>query len=164
MAAIEALEDGGSVEALVLLLRHGARADAWDAEKEATPLLMALFRRQREAVRLLLTCNADPNVVGAEGDSPLRWCVEQRDIETASLILRCGGWRTIDAARGPSGMTALGRAASQLDLSMVKLLLSAGADPRALDADDRTALQRLPPPSESTRGMVSQLQGLLAPR
>ena len=146
--AIDELEEGGSVEALVLLLCSGAEVDAWDGGKSATPLLMAVFRRQHVAVMLLLAAGADPNVVGAEGDSPLRWCVEQRDHALAATLLRCGAKRSIDFAGGPSGMTALGRAAWLLDLPMVELLLNAGAGRLALDADQRTALDRLPPDPE----------------
>ncbi len=36
---IEQLEDGGSIEPLVLLLRHGASVNIWDADCDATPLL-----------------------------------------------------------------------------------------------------------------------------
>ena len=57
-AAIEELEHGGSIEAVVLLLRHGAAVDRWDAAHDATPLLMALFRRQIETVRILLAAGA----------------------------------------------------------------------------------------------------------
>jgi uncharacterized protein len=143
-ASIEELEEDGSVEALVHLLRHGAQVDAWDSGHDATPLLMAIFRGQLEAVRVLLAAGADPNVVGSEGDSPLRWAVEQGDTETAALLLRCGADATIDEARGPSGMSALGRAASRLDAALVALLLRYGADPNAPDVDDRTPRQRMP--------------------
>jgi ankyrin repeat protein len=143
-AAIEELEHGGPIEALVLLLRHGASVDGLDAAWDATPLLMALFRHQPEAARILLAAGADPNTVGAEGDSPLRWSVEQDDGETAAMLLRCGAAGTIDSAGGASGMTALGRAASRLNIPMIELLLDGGADPRALDADRRTAREHLP--------------------
>jgi ankyrin repeat protein len=144
-AAIEELEQGGSIETLVLLLRHDAAGDGWDAAHDATSLLMALFRGQHEAVRMLLAAGADPNVVGGEGDSPLRWSVELGDRETVAMLLRCGADKTIDGAGGASGMTALGRAVSQLNIPMIVLLLDAGADPEALDADRRTARERLPP-------------------
>lgn len=144
-AAIEELEYGGSVEALVLLLRCGARVDGLGADKNATPLLMALFRKQLEAVRILLAAGADPNLEGSEGDSPLRVCVELGDREAAAMLLRCGATKTVDGAGGLSGMSALGRAASRLDLAMIELLLKAGADPEALDADMRAARERLPP-------------------
>lgn len=42
-------------------------------------------------------------------------------------------------------MTALGLAASRLDIPMLTLLLQAGADPEVLDADSRTARKCLPP-------------------
>src|SRR5262245_1537841 len=43
--AIEQIEDGGSIEALVLLLRSGARVEGDGGD---TPLLMALYREQAE--------------------------------------------------------------------------------------------------------------------
>jgi uncharacterized protein len=147
--AIEQLEDGGSIDALVLLLRHGASIDIWDGNHDSTPLLMALFRGHLEVVRLLLAAGADPNVVGSEGDSPLRWCIERGDHDTAALLLRCGATRTIDSFGGPTGMTALGQAAYRLDLKMIEILLNAGADPEALDADRFTAARRMPPTDET---------------
>lgn len=144
-AAVDELEDGGSTEAVILLLRHGARVDGLDSDRDATPLLMALFREQPEAARILLAAGADPNFRGSEGDSPLRVCVEQGRHELAAMLLRCGATQTIDESGGLSGMTALGRAASQLDISMLELLLKAGADPLALDADRQTAREHLPP-------------------
>jgi ankyrin repeat protein len=143
-AAIEELDDGGSVEALLLLLRHGAAVDGWDARHDATPLLMALFRGQREAIQVLLAAGADVNVCGGEGDTPLRWCVERGDHEMAATLLRCGATKSVDGGGGPSGMTALGRAASQLDLRMMELLLQMGANPDALDADGWSAERRVP--------------------
>jgi ankyrin repeat protein len=143
-AAIEELEDGGPIEALVQLLRHGAAVDAWDAGHDATPLLMSLFRGQAEATRLLLARGADPNVRGAEGDSPLRWSVEHDDLGTAALLLRSGAGATIDEPGGPAGANALGMAARRLKVPMIELLLAHGADPWALDADRFTARDRLP--------------------
>src|SRR5262245_21090735 len=65
-AAINELEDGGPIECLILLLRHGAEVEGGGVKD--TPLLMALFRGQLEAVRVLLAARANPNVTGAEGD------------------------------------------------------------------------------------------------
>jgi len=143
-AAINELEDGGPIEAVILLLRHGARVDGRASERDATPLLMALFRKQPEAARILLAAGADPQLSGDEGDAPLRVCVEQGEHAMAALLLRCGATRTIDEAGGLRLMTALGLAASRLDLAMLELLLRAGADPEALDLDRRTAREHLP--------------------
>ncbi|HYQ14909.1 MAG TPA: ankyrin repeat domain-containing protein [Polyangiaceae bacterium] len=156
-AAIEALENGGSVEAIVLLLRHGASPNGWDGARDSTPLLMAIFRGQPAVVRLLLASGADPNVVGAEGDSPLRWCAERGDLDGAALLLRCGAARTIDSFGGPTGMTALGQAASSLRLEMIELLISEGADVQALDGDQRTAHDRLPQEHSPARESASRL-------
>ncbi len=61
---------------LVLLLRAGADIDGWyvnpwDDSPGATPLLVACFREQRDAVRILLSAGADPSFRDAEGDTPL---------------------------------------------------------------------------------------------
>ncbi len=147
-AAIEELEYGGPFEVLSLLLKHGAAVDGWDAKRDATPLLMAVFRGQREAVQLLLDAGADPNVLGREGDSPIRWCVEQQDREMVVLLLRFGAGKTINEFGGPRGLTVLGLAADQLNIPMIELLIDGGADPEALDEDYKTASERLPPREE----------------
>ena len=159
--AIQQIEDGCSIDILVLLLRYGAPVNTWDRDHESTPLLIALFRGQLEAARLLLAAGADPNVVGSEGDSPLRWCVERGDRDTTALLLRCGAAQTIDGFGGPAGMTALGQAAHRLDLKMVEILLRAGADPEALDTDRFTAVRRMPPADESNNDIRLAIEALL---
>jgi ankyrin repeat protein len=68
-AAIDELEEGGPIEAVVLLLARGATVDGREEPPSSTPLLMASFRKQPDAVRILLAAGADPNVIGDEGDS-----------------------------------------------------------------------------------------------
>ncbi|AKI98803.1 ankyrin repeat protein [Archangium gephyra] len=163
-AAVDELEEGGPVEALILLLRHGARVDDMGPDRTATPLLMAVFRRQLEAVRLLLAAGADPNYRGSEGDSPLRVCVELGEHAMAALLLCCGATRTIDEFGGLSGMSALGRAASRLDVPMIELLLRAGADPEASDLDRQRARERLPPRDSENQDTWDAAAALLAGR
>jgi ankyrin repeat protein len=148
-AAIEAMEDGGLLASVSILLEHGADADGWDAQRDATPLLMAVFRNQPEVVRLLLDAGADVNVVGGEGDSPLRWAAQQGDIELARLLLDRGAARDLDVGGGVSGMNALGIAAHRLDVEMVQFLLDAGARPDALDADGWVASRRADRPDDA---------------
>jgi hypothetical protein len=140
--AIEQLESGGSLEALVLLIRHGSDIEGSGGEP---PLLMALLRARLRAAQLLLAAGANPNVRGLEGDTPLRVCVQRGDLTMAETLLRCGATDTIDDAGGPAGASALGIAARRLDLPMIELLLRWGADPLSLDVDYLTARQRLPP-------------------
>jgi ankyrin repeat protein len=139
--AIEQLEHGGSIEALVLLLRHGANVEGAEGD---TPLLMALYRAQPEAIHLLLAVGANPSVRGLEGDSPLRVAAERGDLLGAATLLRGGARATIDEPGGPAGASALGIAATRLDVPMIELLLQSGADPDARDADHLTARDRLP--------------------
>jgi hypothetical protein len=163
-AVIDVLDDGGPIDALVLLLRHGAPVNAWDEQHASTPLLMAVFRNQPEAVRLLLAAGAETNVVGDEGDSPLRWCAERGWHELAALLLRSGAGASIDEGRGFTGMHALGWAAHRLDVEMVRLLLAHGARPDALDMDYFTAERRMPEPTDpEERERWTRIRALLQP-
>lgn len=148
-AAIEALEEGGPLETLTVLLEHGATADGWDTQRDATPLLMAVFRGQKDAARLLLDAGADVNVVGGEGDNPLRWAAQAGDTEMVKLLLERGATRDLDIGGGLSGMNALGLAAHRLDVAMVRLLLEAGARPDAPDFDGWVASRRADRPTDA---------------
>ncbi|MEM9458305.1 MAG: ankyrin repeat domain-containing protein [Myxococcota bacterium] len=160
-AGIDALEHGGSISILVMLLRHGADVEAWDTGHTINPLLMALFRERDEAVRLFLAAGANPNVVGDEGDVPLRWCVERGDMEMAKLLLYCGADQAIDLPRGFRGMNALGVAVRQLNLPMIELLLSFGSKPTRLDANRRTAFDHLPDPQTVAPAAWNMAKALL---
>ena len=147
--AIEELDNGGSMEMLQLLLKHGADVNGWDSKHQATPLLMAMFRNNKDAMRMLLDAGADPNAVGAEGDMPLLWAAERNDLEMAQLFLKFGAAKTIDKYGAFSRGTPLGLAAQNLNIPMMELLLNAGADPEALDDDDAPARESLPAREQS---------------
>ncbi|MBK9258334.1 MAG: ankyrin repeat domain-containing protein [Polyangiaceae bacterium] len=136
-------EPPGPIDSVVLLLRYGAKVKGWDVDKEGDPLLIAVFNNHIEAVRLLLAAGADSNVCDDEGDSPLRICAEKGYLEMARLLLLCGATKTIHAGAGPTGMNALGFAATRLHVDMVRLLLAHGADPLIEDGDDMTTFRRL---------------------
>jgi len=87
--AIEELADGGPIEAVVLLLRHGAKVDHGRVPGNATPLLVAVMNRQAEAVRILLAAGADPNIRDDEGESPLSLSVQNDDEELVRAIRLC---------------------------------------------------------------------------
>lgn len=147
-AAINELEDGGPIDALILLLRAGADPNAWDEDRDATPILMAVFRHNIEATRILLAAGSDPCIHGREGDTPLTYAAENSAYELARLLLLCGAERSIEAIGGFNGMSALGAAVFRLDAPMVQLLLEAGASTTSRDADRRTAVECLPEQSE----------------
>ena len=133
----------GPIDAVVLLLRHGAKVEAREPDQDGDPLFIAVCMNQVEAVRLLLAHGADPNVRDGEGDSPLRFCAEKGYLEMARLLLLCGANKTIHEGGAPSGMNALGFAATRLHVDMVRLLLAHGADPLIGDGDDMTTFRRL---------------------
>lgn len=132
----------GPIDAVVLLLRYGASVKDGDTSADANPLLMAVLIKHLEAVRLLLARGADPNVCDNEGTSPLRVCAQEGLLEMAQLLLQCGADKTIDEAGGPTGMNALGWAATRFDVEMVRLLLAHGANPTARDHDKMTPVER----------------------
>jgi ankyrin repeat protein len=134
-------DPGGPIDAVVLLLRYGATANGSD--HRSNPLLRAVMIEHIEAVRLLLAHGADPNVSDDEGTSPLRFCAENGYLEMARLLLHCGANKTIHEGGAPTGMNALGFAATRLNVDMVRLLLAHGADPLIEDADDMTTFRRL---------------------
>jgi len=147
--AINELSEGGGLDVVLALLEHGADVNAWNVGRDVTPLLVAVFEGQQAAVEALLKVGADPNVCSSEGDTPLRACAGAGNLGIATLLLGAGATRTINDWGGLTGYTALGHAARRLDLPMIKLLLDAGADPRAPDEDGLPAHYRLPPRDES---------------
>lgn len=163
-AAVEEADAGGPIEPVMLLLRNGADPNGWDSDHEATALLMSVLRGHVEATRLLLVAGGDPNVTGAEGDTALRWSVDHGDYASAATLLRCNASHTIDSFGGPSGMSALGKAVSRLDVRMVELLLGAGANATALDANRQVARQHLPSRTAENDAEYDETVQMLASR
>jgi ankyrin repeat protein len=92
----------------------------------------------------------------------LRVAVERGDRVTAATLLRCGAQATINEVGAPTGASALGIAALRLDVPVIELLLQAGADPDAVDADHLTARDRLPsrtPENAKAREAAERLLG-----
>lgn len=160
----------GPIDSIVLLLRHGARVQGWDVDKQGDPLLMVVDMNHIEAARLFLAAGADPNVRDGEGTSPLRFCaqhglLQSGLLEMARLLLQCGATKTIHEAGGGAGMNALGQAVYWLDVEMVRLLLAHGADPNVPDADRMTAFDHLrltdPPEDPASQERLREIRQLL---
>lgn len=133
-----------NVEAVALLLRHGANPNIWDSHHNTTPLLSALFLGHHDAALMLLAAGADPNVRSGEGEVPISMCVEQGDLKMAATLLRAGATKSMHESTTPTGMNALGHAADRIDIEMITLLLSWGASTTLRDTDRHTARDRLP--------------------
>jgi ankyrin repeat protein len=154
----------GDIEAVALLLRHGADPNIWTADHGATPLLMAFFEEEREAALMLLAAGADPNVRSDLGEIPLLMCAERGDLKMAATLLRAGATKTIEATGGDSGMKALGYATYRLDIEMIRLLLAWGASISTCDVDRRTARERLPKRTDENAEKWDLAFELLSPK
>jgi ankyrin repeat protein len=89
-SAIEELADGGPLEAVTLLLRHGADVEGVREPGDSTPLIVAAFNRQFEASLILLAAGADPNARDDEGETPLTLCINNHDQRLESALRLCG--------------------------------------------------------------------------
>jgi len=141
-----------SVEAVTLLLRHGANPDT---KKDGiyTPLCSAIRDDREVLVDLLLQAKADPNLAaldfptgkcvsyhrphllhkilgaGADPRHPkglVEACVESNEAECLKILLKHGADVN---ERGASGNTALTTAIKHGDQAMIELLLQNGGNP-----------------------------------
>jgi uncharacterized protein len=95
-----AAEDG-RVEAVVLLLRHGAIVDGGCHPGGATPLIVAALNNRAEVARLLLAAGANPLARDDEGDTPLGLFERHGDRNTSALLRACSATEA-RAAPSPS--------------------------------------------------------------
>ena len=91
----------------------------------STPLLFAARSGDAASVRLLIAAGANPNDTLPEGMSALVVAAHSGHTDVATLLLEKGA--SPDAA--DAGYTALHAAVLRSDLTLVKALLAAGADP-----------------------------------
>ncbi|MBK9263621.1 MAG: ankyrin repeat domain-containing protein [Polyangiaceae bacterium] len=155
----------GDLEAVALLLRHGANPNVWDRDRYVTPLLTALFGGYRDAALMLLAAGADPNVKNCVGDFPLLMCAERGDLKMAATLLRAGATKTMEESGGcGAGMKALGYAAFRLDIEMIRLLLAWGASITMQDVDRRLPLDLLPERTAENAEKYDLALELLSPK
>lgn len=152
-SAFGVLDYGGSIDAIVLLLRYGSQPTG--------ALPAAIIEKNIEVVRLLLASGADLDAEDDEGNSAVKLCVSYGNEEMLRMLLRSGPVRDIDKAGGYSGMNALNTAVYELKLPMVRLLLKAGADPLAEDADQQIAYECLPHRDETNAQVWDEIAALL---
>jgi ankyrin len=96
------------------------------AAAPATPLVDAVRRQDRSAVRTLLADGADVNQRQADGATALHWAAHWSDLDTAALLLRAGANAN---AINELGVAPLALACTNANAAMVDRLLRAGANP-----------------------------------
>jgi serine/threonine-protein phosphatase 6 regulatory ankyrin repeat subunit A len=116
------------------LVQAGARVNA-QGKKGTTALYFAMVGNFTGIIELLLDAGADPNLVG-ELEPPLYLAALKGAIEAAKLL----AWGGANLEARFNGRTALHAAAMANSTRMVRVLVEAGADIDAYDAEGRNVL------------------------
>jgi ankyrin repeat protein len=117
------------------LLMVAVAGTAMAAERATLP--DAAERRDRAAVRTLLTGGVDVNATQSDGTTALHWAAYHEDAESAALLIKAGA--NVNAANR-YGVPPLALACTNGNAAVVKLLLEAGADANATMKGGETVL------------------------
>src|SRR2546426_4760712 len=118
------------------------------------PLIEAVKKVDKVAVRALLQRPIDVNLPEADGMTALHWAARLDDLQTADLLIRAGA--NVKAA-SRYGVTPLSLASANGNAAMIEQLLKAGADPNTALPEGETALM-----SAAGTGNVAAIKALLA--
>ena len=132
----------GNVAVLGILITAGAKLNARD-RNAATALHAAIGNNQLEAAKVLLEGGCDANARDGDGASALHYAVQVNDPAALSLLLAHQAnpnARTNESWDLPGNTTPLHLAAASGELALVRLLVEAGADVNAADADGKKPL------------------------
>ncbi|HUE22680.1 MAG TPA: ankyrin repeat domain-containing protein [Bryobacteraceae bacterium] len=162
---------GGSLDAVAILLAHGAQLNEVEPKTGATPINEAAYRGNTPIVQYLLQFKPDLEVPDNRGNTPLENAIRTGKEDCALLLLEAEAIerktpqfleKTMDAAvkkdepalvetllrRGvplngtlPSGSTPLGTAVFAGAVMVVCLLLKSNADPNISSRDGTSPLQ-----------------------
>jgi ankyrin repeat protein len=120
-----------TLEAAVILVKHGAKIDTRDAVNNDTALMYGVRDGKAKVAEYLLTKGANPNLTDRQGFTPLHIAASRNDIHLVRCLLAHGA--SIDARSSGHGRTALLIAAMSGFTDMVRLLLEEGANPSIPD-------------------------------
>jgi ankyrin repeat protein len=124
-----------NLEQLTNILAGGANVNVKD-ERGITPLMYAAWVGSPEAMKLLLGRGADPNVTNSAGSTALMMSVT----ELAKVRLLVEGGADVNMATSRGRTALLLAAMSEPSADIVRVLLAAGANPKAIDAFQTTTL------------------------
>ena len=127
---LEAVRDRDGTKATELLDQSAIIINTREGQTGQTALLIVTARRDLVWIRFMLSRGADANAANREGLTPLMQAALLSFAEGAHTLIN-GGARV--NASGANGETPLHIAVQRRDLSMVRLLIAAGADPDLQD-------------------------------
>src|SRR5688572_29248936 len=121
---------------LQALVKGGADPNVADPRGGATPLMYAAAVGSTAAMNILLDNGAKANATNATGATALMWAAT--DIAKVRLLLSRGADVNIASQRGRTALQSAAR--SDRSAAIVRLLLAAGADAKAVDGAKANAL------------------------
>lgn len=129
--ALQAAVERDDISAVKFLIRAGAAVNgAPSISQGKSALQAALQNKNTQITKLLLRNNADPNLYGTDGKTPLQWAAQHESLTLIQSLIDAGA----DVNAPPNvgyNYTALQQAARSNSHGIVELLLSAGADVNA---------------------------------
>jgi ankyrin repeat protein len=127
----------GDVEAIKKFITAGARVDEADDAKQWTPLIYAVRYNRVQAVKALLSANANPLKFSGKGSAPIGFAAQYGHVEIIKILGAKGA--DLEACKAPF-YVPLAYAASNGHLEAIDALLEAGVNIDAGDQSGRTAL------------------------
>ncbi|MEQ5871817.1 ankyrin repeat domain-containing protein [Sagittula sp. NFXS13] len=92
-------DDNERIQSIEYLIAAGADVDARDAIG-GTPLKIASFMNNAEAVRTLLEAGADPNLKNQWGETPLHSAAARAGLDVVALLLDAGADPSVSSKDG----------------------------------------------------------------
>ena len=129
----------GDIASVYAHLESGVSVECKDANGDSA-LANAAFNGHLDVLKLLLARGANPNAANrVDGDTVLMWAASTGRLDIVVQLLRAGA--NVNA-ENKKGYRALYRAAYKDHVELVKLLLVAGAEPKAVNAHEKTVLDQ----------------------
>ena len=130
----------GQTHIVRCLIRENCNVNIQDGWQLKTPLHIASAKGSKDIVQLLLEDGANPKVLDHTGKTALMEALEQNQNQIVQMLLKS---KSVIDHRERSGLTPLHIAASKMNVTNVRLLLDAGADPNVKDLYGRSTLSFL---------------------
>ncbi|KAF3222638.1 hypothetical protein TWF106_005444 [Orbilia oligospora] len=133
-ALIEAILSGSSeMIKVIFFLGEDPNAPGIPSGSETSflPINLAILKKQRSVIDILLTYNLDMGLQDGKMRTPLICAVMVGDINSATNIIQYGRNVDLEARGGPKNYTALGYAVATEQLVMTRLLVTSGASLQA---------------------------------